>query len=346
LSLTLSQLFPGIETGLNRIGFLFGAGTSKEAGYPLMGDLTKMVVSNLGPALKTTLDDILAARELVYDPAAGTPNIEILSDLVTEYFVTTEDPKYGALESAIRKEIVDVIMSVRAPDLTNHIHFLQALKRRTHGTSSTVTILTTNYDILFELAAGEVGVRVETGFDGPLRRQFDPSVFELTRGTVEKTRFTQRNELHVNIIKLHGSVSWLKDKGHIFESGLDLGEATTERALVMPRRRKVLDTLSEPFDQLFTRASRTLGSKCQFVVACGFNFGDKHINDQLIFPKLDAGKIRLTALCGEEPECLDELKRFPPFHAGFPDNCFIDQKNTGTGTDLWKFSALAKLLES
>lgn len=345
MSLTLSQLFPGIETGLNRIGFLFGAGTSKEAGYPLMGDLTITVVSNLSPALKATLDEILAAKALTYDPAAGTPNIEIISDLVTEYFITTQDPKYGDLESEIRKLIVDTIMSVTDPDITHHVRFIEALKRRAYGTSSTVTILTTNYDVLFELAAGEVGVRIETGFDGPLRRYFDPAVFDLARGTVEKTRFTNRSELHINIIKLHGSVSWLRQGGRVFESGLDLGCVTPERALVLPRRRKVMDTLSEPFDQLFTRASRTLGSNCQFLVACGFSFGDKHINDQLIFPKLGAGKIRLTALCGEEPECLGELKKFPPFHAGFPANCFIDQKDTGAGTDLWKFSALAQLLE-
>lgn len=345
MSLTLSQLFPGIETGLNRIGFLFGAGTSKEAGYPLMGDLTKTVVSNLSPALKTTLDEILAAKELTYSPATGTPNIEILSDLVTEYFVTTQESKYGDLESEIRKLIVDAILSVTSPDLTHHVRFLEALKRRAHGTSSKVTILTTNYDVLFELAAGEVGVRVETGFDGPLKRQFDPAVFDLARGTIEKSRFTHRSELHVNIIKLHGSVSWLKHGGRVFESGLDLQSTTPERALVLPRRRKVMDTLSEPFDQLFTRASRTLGSNCQFVVACGFSFGDKHINDQLILPKLRAGKIRLTALCGEEPDCIGELKRFPSFHAGFPTNCFIDQKDTGAGTDLWKFSALAQLLE-
>lgn len=345
MGLTLSQLFPGIETGLNRIGFLFGAGTSKEAGYPLMGDITVTVVSNLGSALKTTLDEILAAKALTYDPAMGSPNIEIISDLVTEYFVTTQDPKYGELESEIRKLIVDAILSVRDPDITHHVRFLEALKRRAHGTSSTVTILTTNYDVLFELAAGEVGVRVETGFDGPLRRYFDPTVFDLARGTVEKTRFTHRSELHLNIIKLHGSVSWLKHGGRVFESGLDLGGAMPERALVLPRRRKVMDTLSEPFDQLFIRASRTLGSNCQFLVACGFSFGDKHINDQLIFPKLGAGKIRLTALCGEEPECLAELKKFPPFHAGFPANCFIDQNDTGAGTDLWKFSALARLLE-
>ena len=341
MSLTLSQLFPGIETGLNRIGFLFGAGTSKEAGYPLMGDLTKTVVSNLHPVLKTTLDEILTAKGLTYNPAAGTPNIEILSDLVTEYFVTTQEPKYGDLESDIRKLIVDVILSVTDPDLTHHVRFLEALKRRAHGTSSTVTILTTNY----ELAAGEVGVRVETGFDGPLRRQFDPTVFDLVRGTVDKKRFTPRSELHVNIIKLHGSVSWLKHGGRVFESGLDLRSVTPERALVLPRRRKVMDTLVEPFDQLFTRASRTLGANCQFVVACGFSFSDKHINDQLIVPKLSAGKIRLTALCGEEPDCLGELKKFPPFHAGFPTNCYVDHKDTGTGTDLWKFSALARLLE-
>jgi hypothetical protein len=345
MSLTLSQLFPGIETGLNRIGFLFGAGTSKEAGYPLMGDLTKTVVSNLSPTLKTTLDEILAAKALIYDPATGTPNIEILSDLVTEYFVTTQAEKYGDLESQIRKLIVDAILSVTDPDLSHHVRFLEALKQRSHGTSSTVTILTTNYDVLFELAAGEVGVRVETGFDGPLRRQFDPAVFDLVRGNVDKTRFTHRSELHVNIIKLHGSVSWLRHGGRVFESGLDLRSATPERALVLPRRRKVMDTLSEPFDQLFTRASRTLGGNCRYVVACGFSFSDKHINDQLLFPKLNDGKIRLTALCGEEPECLNQLKAFRPFHAGFPTNCFIDQRDTGTGTDLWKFSALAQLLE-
>lgn len=345
MTLTLSQLFPGIETGLNRIGFLFGAGTSKEAGYPLMADLTKAVVSNLSPTSTATLDEILTAKALAYNSSAGTPNIEILSDLVTEYFIATQDSKYQNLESEIRELIVDVILSVASPDLTHHVRFLEALKRRAHGTSSTITIITTNYDVLFELAAGEVGVRIETGFDGPLKRQFDPAVFDLARGTVDKTRFTHRSELHVNVIKLHGSVSWLKQGDRIFESGLALGGPSPDRALVLPRRRKIMDTLSEPYDQLFTRASRILGSTCKFVVACGFSFGDKHINDQLIFPKLRAGKIRLTALCGEEPDCIGALKRFPPFHAGFPASCFIDQKDTEPGTDLWRFSALVQLME-
>ena len=345
MSFTLSQLFPAIETGLNRIGFLFGAGTSKEAGYPLMSDLTKSVVSSLPSGHRATLDEILGAKGFTYELEKGTPNIEILCDWVTEYFVTTQESKYGELESKIRELIVELILSVTSPDLTHHVRLLEALKRRAHGTASTVTILTTNYDILFELAAAEVGVRLETGFDGPLCRVFDPAVFDHVRGTVTNARFTPRSELQLNIMKLHGSVSWRKRGAKAIESGLDFQNPSPERLMVLPRRRKIMDTLAEPFDQLFTRASRTLGTSCQFLVSCGFSFGDKHINDQLIFPKLSEGQIRLTAMCGSDPECLDDLKRFRPFHAGFPDNCFIAGEETGVGTDLWKFSALVELIE-
>jgi len=344
MSFSLSQLFPGIETGLNNIGFLFGAGTSKEAGYPLMPDLTKAVVSNLGATKRELLDEILAAKCLTYDSATGEPNIEVLSDLVTEYFVNTNDPKFSELENEIRQLIVENILSVGNPDLTHHIRFLDALKQRAHGTPTTVTLITTNYDVLFELAAGDVGLRVETGFDGPLRRLFDPAVFDLCRGVVDRTRFSQRPELCLNILKLHGSISWLTDAGHVIESGLDLHNTASERAMILPRRKKVMDTLSDPFDQLFTRTSRMLGSRCKYLVSCGFSFGDKHINDQLLFPKLRTGQIRLVALCGQEPECITDLKGFPAFHAGFPANCYIDGNETSTGTDLWKFSALADLL--
>ena len=345
MSFTLPQLFPGIATGLNRIGFLFGAGASKEAGYPLMSDLTKSVVSSLPSGHKATLDEILDAKGLTYEPAAGTPNIEVLCDFVTEYSLATHESKFDELELEIQKLIVELILSVTTPDLTHHVRLLEALKKRGHGTSSIVTILTTNYDVLFELAAAEVGVRAETGFDGPLRRVFDPAVFDLVRGTVNTRRFAPRRELQLNIIKLHGSVSWRQHGASVFESGLDLLSSSSKRSMVLPRRRKIMDTLVEPFDQIFNKASKTLGTSCKYLVSCGFSFGDKHINDELIFPKLRSGEMRLTALCGGEPECLDDLKKFRPFNAGFPSRCFINGEDTGSGTDLWKFSALARLIE-
>lgn len=346
MSLTLSQLFPGIETGLNRIGFLFGAGSSKEAGYPLMDGLTKTIVSDLSSTHRATLTEILNAKELTFDSLKGRPNIESLLDLVTEYLILTGHTKYGDLEKEIRKLIVKTILSVTSHDLTHHVRFLDALKRRAHGTRSTVTILTTNYDILFELAADEVGIRIETGFDGILRRVFDPEVFDLVRGTVERNRnrFNERAELQVNLIKLHGSVSWLRDDARIIETGDHYG-TTEEHAMILPRRQKVIETLGDPFDQLFTKASRILGTNCQYLVSCGFSFSDKHINDQLIVPKLQTQKIRLFAMCETEPDRFDELKKFPSFQAGFSENCFVDGTDTGIGTNLWKFSALAEFLE-
>ena len=345
MSLSLSQLFPGIEAGLNSIGFLFGAGTSKEAGFPLMQDLTKTVVENLSPRNKKTLNDILNVEGLDYDAATGEPNIEVLSDYVTKRLVTTQDNKYNQLEDEIRKSIVETILNVKDPDLTHHIQFLNALKKRAAGTSATVTILTTNYDILFELAAGEAEVRLETGFDGPLRRIFDPAVFDLKRGEVKNSRFSERHELCINFLKLHGSVSWLKRNDGITESGIDLLNTDQARTMVLPRRQKVIETLSPPYDQLFTRASRMLGSTCKYLVSCGFSFNDQHINDQLIVPKLQEGNIRLTALCGEESKSLDIWKKFQAFHAGFPANCYIDGTNTGEGTEIWKFSQFVQLLK-
>ena len=304
MSFSLSQLFPGIDNGLNQIGFLFGAGTSKEAGYPLMSDLTKIVVSSLSKNSKSAFEEVLSQKELVYDAATGVPNIEIISDFVIEASITAPARRYEQLEKEIRTQITETFLSIDSPNLSDHVCFLEALKRRSHCTNSKVTILTTNYDILFELAAGEVGVRIETGFDGALKRSFLLSVFDLSRGRVEQNRFSARSELQINLIKLHGSISWRKENEHIIESGINLYDSSTERAIILPRRRKVMDTLDEPFDQLFIKSARILGTDCKYLVSCGFSYGDKHINDQLIVPNLRAGKIRLTALCGEVPECL------------------------------------------
>ena len=305
-----------------------------------MQDLTKTVVENLSSTNKGTLEEIINVKGLDYDATIGEPNIEILSDYVTEYLVTTQIDKYDKLEDEIRRSIVKTILNVKDPDLTHHIRFLDALKKRADGTSATVTILTTNYDILFELAAGEAEVRLETGFDGPLHRVFNPAVFDLRRGEINNSKFSERRELCINLLKLHGSVSWLKKQDRVTESGINLFNTDQTRAMVLPRRQKVLETLSPPFDRLFTRASRMLGSTCKYLASCGFSFSDQHINNQLVFPKLQEGKIRLTALCGEEPECLNDLKKFPAFCSGFPTG--ID---TSEGTDLWRFSEFVRFLE-
>ncbi len=317
-----------------------------------MQDITRTVVGNLSRVNRETLDNLLSQERLSYDETTGDPNIEILSDSVRRYFVDTQNNSYSELESEIRRAIVGTILDVRNPDLTYHIQFLKALKKRAGGmppSTPIITIFTTNYDILFELAAGEVGVRIETGFDGPLSRFFNPTVFNLHRGEISsggrKTTFEESHKLWINLIKLHGSISWFKKGNATIESGINLLDQCRSREMILPRRQKIMDTLAPPFDSLFTRSSQMLGSICKYLASCGFSFSDQHINDQLIFPKLREGRIQLTALCGETPECLNDLRQFGAFCGAFPDNCYIDGKDTNKGTDLWKFSEFVRLLE-
>ena len=344
MSFSLADMLPSIGTGLNSVGFLFGAGTSKDAGYPLMGDLTKHVCSNLSVDDKSTLEAILVQNGLNYDESTGSPNIEILADLVIEASINAPKTEHYRLSAEIQRLITETILSVESPNLDDHIKFLEALKRRSAGSSSKVTIFTTNYDILFEMAAGEVGVRMETGFDGSLKRTFSPDSFSLSRGTRAGARFSDKTELHINLVKLHGSIAWMKAGVQLFETGIDLKDLGQKRAIILPRRRKVMDTLAHPFDQLFTKASQILNNECKYLVSCGFSYGDKHINDELLIPKLQEGKIRLTALCGVEPECLPELSQYPSFQIGLPDRCESSIHNSSDGTELWKFSELAELI--
>lgn len=64
MALNLSVILPNVSQSLNGTGFLFGAGASREAGYPMMPALTREVVKALSAADRAVLEEVLkAARE-------------------------------------------------------------------------------------------------------------------------------------------------------------------------------------------------------------------------------------------------------------------------------------------
>ena len=40
--------------------------------------------------------------------------------------------------------------------------------------------------------------------------------------------------------------------------------------MVLPRRKKIMDTLKSPYDALFFHASSVLENACEYLVSCGF----------------------------------------------------------------------------
>lgn len=343
MTLDLATMLPNVAHSLDGTGFLFGAGTSVEAGYPMMSGLTRNVVASLETSDRALFDQILTDAGSPYDDTKATPNIEAIADLVIARAINSGDPRCADLENVLRESVVKEILAVRSPDIDNHVLFFRALAKRTFGRAATVWIFTTNYDLLFETAAAQAGVLIENGFSGATERFFNPTQFRATTGEIIGGRFKQNNLLTVKLVKLHGSVSWIGEGGALFERHPDALSGSAERTMVLPRRKKVMETLNAPYDSLFACMSRVLGAECKYLLCCGFSFGDEHINQHLILPALQAGRIRLFTLNEFVPPGVAALKSLPSFGGGFSDELFVGGKSTTPGTDLWKFSRFVRI---
>ncbi len=299
--------------------------------------LTRQVIAGLSASEKSDLAVVLNATGLSYDDATATPNIEEIADLTIAHALNSGDARYAILEQRLRELIVEVLLSVASPNFDNHVRFFEGLKRRTFGMPTTVWIFTTNYDVLLETAAALAGVRLENGFSGSTTGFLDVSRFDQMYGNGDGQRFLPYKGLVVKLVKLHGSLSWYTDGDRVLEQHPSSLPLNVTRVIVLPRRRKVMDTLSPPYDRLFAQASRTIGSECRYLISCGFSYGDDHINQNILLPALRAGNCRLTALCGLDPPGLVPFKKLPTFTGAFPNYGWSRGMQTADSTALWQF---------
>lgn len=343
MPLDLDTILPNVSHSLDGTGFIFGAGASREAGYPLMAELTRHVVAALKVEERTMLHEVLKVSSITYDDKSATPNIEEIADFVIEHKINSNDTRCALLEKRLQELILEAILTVRNPVLDYHCQFLEALKKRTFGRPRIVWVFTTNYDVLFETAAARVGVSIENGFSGATERFFNPLQFKGTTGEIAGGRFIPNNQLTVKLVKLHGSISWTRETSGFYERHPDALTNGSNRIMVLPRRKKAVETLISPFDTLLAHASRALGTECKYLVSCGFSFGDEHINQQLLLPALQANRCRLFALCENEPPGIAPFKAIPSFSAGFSGYTLTAGRSTPVGTDLWQFSKFTSL---
>lgn len=306
-----------------------------------MTTLTRQVVDGLTTSEAVDFAAVMAAAGLVYDDTKAMPNIEEIADFTIAHSLNSGDARYTNLEVRIRQLIVQSLLSVASPDFQHHIRFFQGLKRRTFGLPSTVWIFTTNYDVLLETAAAMAGVRLENGFSGATTRFLDIGRLAQIHGNSDGQRFVPHTGLIVKLIKLHGSLSWYAEGGQVLEQHPTSLAPTLARTMVLPRRRKVMDTLSPPYDQLFALANRTIGTECKYLISCGFSFGDEHINQNILLPALRAGRCRLSALCGFDPPGLNDFKTLPTFTGAFPTHAWSRTTQTTDTTALWQFDHFA-----
>jgi len=341
--LNVNQILPGLSN-YDRIGFLFGAGTSVEAGYPSTKELTRHVINQMTDGERHHIEESLAEVGIVFNWGNGEPDIELLSDSLIKKNIQNKTSLLDGIIDKITLQITKKISSVARPNLGNHIDFLRKLKIKTQGHHSVIWIFTTNYDPLFELAAAEVGINIRNGFVGTLKRHWDENSLRRVEGVINSRRsFELNRELTIILVKLHGSIFWQKCGDKCYESYWSPEERLTP-TIVFPRRQKLWDTLAFPFSSLMRYSCDIIGEECTHVISCGFSFRDEHILEHLIRPPLSTKRLRVFAFFGESPDYLDSnLLALPNFNLVTPEKTIIDNITHRIPSESWKFSEFVKL---
>lgn len=274
-----------------RIGFLFGAGTSKSMGIPDIGELTKRVESNIDGDLKAKyeiikngLDENSQHIEAILNQIRLIRQITVDSKEKSFDEVSGEDSK--ELDKTICDEIYKIISDEEAKSDLNvarsFIGWLNWLSR-----DFPKEIFTTNYDLILEKSAENLLIPFYDGFVGSNEPFF---VHESLDG---KSNYDRPPVSWIRLWKLHGSLGWFwksndDGKSHrVIRLSSGAKEKYPEAELVIyPSKDKYESSRKQPFISYFDRLKEFLNGGEGIFIISGYSFSDEHVNE-IIFNALN-----------------------------------------------------------
>ncbi|KNA26191.1 hypothetical protein ACO03_21080 (plasmid) [Pantoea ananatis] len=167
-------------------------------------------------------------------------------------------------------------------------------RRRTGLLPRRINIFTTNYDLFFEDAATRNNnLLFNDGFNKRMNvwadLEFDAGSYNHSVSAIGNL-YNYKVELPVvNLIKLHGSLSWEHYKGKLiyniadkkpsaFASTAEIKKWVLGHALILPRKEKFKETLLENvYYDLLRTYSNDLDKEATLLLAFGFSFADEHL---------------------------------------------------------------------
>jgi len=245
---------------------------------------------------------------------ASMPAISIAGDIESELdkLLEEDEGKYEERKFEFLSEIQEVTNrlvahsenAVESETLESYAVFMGILgrileERKTSLLPKQMTIFTTNYDVFPERAAEQViSARLNDGFDRVPSLsntfKFEPGhFFDVTEktGNLYKYKYPVPS---LNLIKLHGSLTWSQDKNQLFfRSGAfsipDKGDADFAKtskdfldafSLILPTKKKFNQTLMERvYYDLLRIFANTMEIENSALISFGFSFEDEHILD-------------------------------------------------------------------
>lgn len=331
-----------------RLGFLFGAGTSKAMGIPDIATLTR----NVEAALKG--DDKTNYQNIKKDLPADLQHIEailnqvrlirqITSDNKAKSFDGIDGEKAKQLDKAICEEIYKIITTAEtAADLSTAKGFIGWLNWVSRD--FTKEIFTTNYDLIFEKSFENLLIPFYDGFVGSHEPFF---AHESLDG---KSNYDRPPVSWIRLWKLHGSLGWFWKQNDDKKSHrvIRLSDGAKEKfpdaeLVIYPSRDKYESSRKQPFTSYFDRLKEFLLSGEGIFIISGYSFSDDHVNE-IIFNCLNQNnRLHIIAFFFDDApldKIVKEGKNFPNLTLISPSKASI----SGLSGD-WSFSKGGALLD-
>ena len=268
-----------------RTVFLFGAGSSKCAGLPLMADLSRSILNELTGDSKELVDLIkknLEENSTIEDYMSEiVDHISILNRSKNERKIIINDKGFSLekLENTLKeiKNFISKFIGKDKLDLKHHRNFIKelfSLRKNKSEAKLPIDFFTLNYDTLIEDAVALEKIRSSDGFNG---------------GTTAYWRlenFDEKN-LKARVFKIHGSVDWylLEDNLAIpmkVRNAIDIKE-DKKNLLIWPTTSKYKESQKNPHFQIIQKFRESLCRKEDTILfSVGYSFGDEHINEEIL----------------------------------------------------------------
>jgi len=268
---------------IDNLSFLIGAGCSsnivdsKETGIPGMTELYKSFFADhpdfqlCSLPVADKFDENLEALLEIMNAIEVSNQIKITDDKITE--------KIKQVQIFLRDKIKNSVNSQEVLLIYKDFYLKTVQKTR----KNPINIFTTNYDLFNEMAMDELGFNYNNGFTGTYKRKFTPLSYNYV--FVENMNLNrdvwERVSTFYNLVKLHGSISWVREGNQIWER--DIGYIQdSDTVMIYPTPMKDRSTLMSPYSDLFRNMENYLMRRNSTLIVMGYSFGDEHINSVVL----------------------------------------------------------------
>lgn len=304
-----------------RIGFLFGAGTSKAMGIPDIATLTNSVSKALIDNDKTNFDTVKTSLDKEQENIEAILNqVRLIRQITADSGSKSFDGISGDHAKQLDKKICDEIYKIiseaeERADITVAKTFLAWLNWLSRD--YTKEIFTSNYDLIFEKSLENLLIPFYDGFVGSHEPFFAHESLD------SKSKYDRPPVSWIRLWKLHGSLGWFWKQNDDRKSYrvIRLTNGAKDKLpdaelVIYPSRDKYESSRKQPFTSYFDRMKEFLLNGEGIFIISGYSFSDEHINEVLFSCLNQNNRLHVLAFFYEDSpidKIVSEGKNLPNF---------------------------------